>query len=310
MTPITLHQLNCFLKILDAGSFTKAAAEIGIAQPALSLHINKLEHLMQVQLLERSSKGAVATAAGEKLREHAITILRQTEQAVMDVRNQEDDLSGTVSIAMPFAASQLFIVPLLKATKEKYPGINIVIRESMSLKISDIVTGGHADLALLPNGHRIRGLATETLLSEHLFFGGLRDENFSDDAPIPLAEVCKYPLVLPFRPNSSRITLEQAALDNGYSLDVRAEQDTGRMINHLVEAGLGYSVMSWSAFYKKWQEGTFFAKKIIDPELPRQFTVAWPKSKTLTPRILAIKDELRTILHDLHAQAVLVGDFR
>lgn len=310
MTPITLHQLNCFLKILDAGSFSRAAAEIGIAQPALSLHIKKLEHLMQVQLLERSSKGVVATAAGEKLREHAITILRQTEQAVKDARSSEDELNGTVSIALPFAASQFFIVPLIKATREKYPGINIVIRESMSLQIVDIVTGGHADLALLPNGHRIRGLSTETLLHEHLFFGGVRDDTFSDDTPITLAEVCRHSLVLPFRPNPSRVTLEQAALDNGHSLDVRAEQETGRMINYLVEAGLGYSVMSWSAFYRKWQEGTFFVKKIIEPELPRQFTVAWPKSKPLTPRILAIKEELRAILRDLHAQAVLVGDLR
>ncbi|HTI88742.1 MAG TPA: LysR family transcriptional regulator, partial [Alphaproteobacteria bacterium] len=78
---MTLRQLHYFLRILELKSFSKAAANLHIAQPALGLQIRKLEDELGVPLLNRHSRGVTPTEAGLILREHAQTVLRQVERA-------------------------------------------------------------------------------------------------------------------------------------------------------------------------------------------------------------------------------------
>lgn len=308
--PIKFRQLTYFLKVVEVGSISKAAIKIGVAQPALSQNIADLENRFQVKLLTRSSRGVTPTLAGEKLVEHAQTILRQVNQAYLEIRYLNQTPRGEVVVALASASSIFFAAPLIMAVAKEYPDIKVKIIESMSFKTSELISHGHADLALIPNGHLLDGVDAETVMIEYLFFGGRADKNLKGDDPIDLKNVCKYPLIMPIRPHYARNTLEQAAFDNGYGLNIQVDQDSGRIIQCLLDAGLGYSVLPWPAFYANYVKGKFVVKKVINPELPRPLTIAWQKHKTLSDPIIIVRDKLRILVRTLHKKGILRGELK
>src|SRR5260370_14838448 len=99
------RRLKSFLKIVDTGSLTRAAAALNIAQPALSQQLQSLEAHFRQKLLIRSQQGVTPTEAGRVLYRHAQAILKQFEQAEADVKRSSTPLSGHVSVALaPFTA--------------------------------------------------------------------------------------------------------------------------------------------------------------------------------------------------------------
>src|ERR1700744_6781997 len=94
------RQLRYYVKIVEAGSFSRAAALIHIAQPALSLQIAELEDYLGVSLLQRSVRGVRPTAAGELLYREATAVLKYLEQIPGVVRSSGGVAQGVVSIGM------------------------------------------------------------------------------------------------------------------------------------------------------------------------------------------------------------------
>ncbi|MDQ5861185.1 MAG: LysR family transcriptional regulator, partial [Actinomycetota bacterium] len=94
------RKLAYFVKIVDSGSITKAAAALHVAQPALSQQVSALETELKQRLLIRSKQGVQPTAAGHTLYRHAQTILRLVDQARQDVASSGAAPAGRVSIAI------------------------------------------------------------------------------------------------------------------------------------------------------------------------------------------------------------------
>src|SRR6201991_1415928 len=97
------RQLRYFTKVLEAGSFSRAAATIHVAQPALSQQVAELEERLGVTLLVRSARGVRPTAAGEVLHREAREILHQLDQLPGTVRSSSGDAHGIVNIGMTTA---------------------------------------------------------------------------------------------------------------------------------------------------------------------------------------------------------------
>ena len=92
------RQLRYFVKIVDAGSFSRAASVVHVAQPALSQQIAELEERLGVMLLQRSARGVRPTAAGEILYKEASAILHQLDQLPSAIRPSSGEPEGTVSL--------------------------------------------------------------------------------------------------------------------------------------------------------------------------------------------------------------------
>src|SRR3979490_2721718 len=98
---MNLRRLQYFVKIVDIGSLTQAADILHVAQPALSQQIATLEGEVRQQLLVRTKRGVTPTEAGRALYRHAQLILRQCEQARVDMNAAERGLSGAASGGPP-----------------------------------------------------------------------------------------------------------------------------------------------------------------------------------------------------------------
>ena len=129
---MNLRRLKYFVKIVDIGSLTQAAEVLYIAQPALSQQLATLEGEVRQQLLVRTKRGVTPTEAGKVLYRHAQIILRQCEQARVDMDAAGCGLSGQVSVGLaPGTAASALALPLLRAVRARHPGVLLYLIHSL-----------------------------------------------------------------------------------------------------------------------------------------------------------------------------------
>src|SRR5258706_4925834 len=154
---VNLRRLKYFVKIVDIGSLTQAADVLQIAQPALSQQLATLEGEVRQQLLLRTKRGVTPTEAGKVLYRHAQLILRQCEQAQVDMVAAGRGLSGAVSVGLaPGTAAASLALPLLRTIRTRHPGVLLYLNETYGSTLSELVMNGRMDLAVLYGGKTAR----------------------------------------------------------------------------------------------------------------------------------------------------------
>ena len=137
---MNLRRLKYFVKLVDIGSMTQAADVLHVAQPALSQQLATLEAELQQQLLIRTKRGVTPTEAGKVLYGHAQIILRQCEQAQLDINATGQALSGQVSVGLaPGTAASTLSLPLLRRVRERHPGILLYLNENFGTTLSELI---------------------------------------------------------------------------------------------------------------------------------------------------------------------------
>lgn len=245
---LDLRRFRYFLKIVELGSLSRAAAHLNIAQPALSQHVMALEEEFKAQLLLRSPQGVKPTEAGKTLYRHIQSILKLLDQALHDVALSSEALAGTVSIGLPSSTADLLSLPLLQAVRAHYPDLRLQIGSMPSRLLPELVINGRLDLALIFGDRPGKGLSCRGLAVEELFFVGkaVRGRPKGADT-IEFAELARHPLVLPCRPHMIREALEAAVAQAGVSLHVLAELDSIPSLVAAAKRGIAATVVPWSA---------------------------------------------------------------
>ena len=127
-----IKRLNAFVKIVDIGSITRASAILHIAQPALSQQITTLETHFGKALLLRSKRGVVPTESGKVLYRHFQLILKQLDQAELEISSAYEEISGLVCVGLaPLGLGSLLAAQLIETIREEYPGIILYINENV-----------------------------------------------------------------------------------------------------------------------------------------------------------------------------------
>lgn len=159
----TLRQLEFLCAIADQGSFSRAAESCHVTQPTLSAAIKEVEGLLGVQLVERESRGASLTQAGEAAVERARNILSDTADLVSAARQAGAPLSGSFRLgAIPTIAP--FLLPrTLKALRKVHPGLKLYLREDQTERLIDALRARKLDAALIALPWDASGIVTMEL---------------------------------------------------------------------------------------------------------------------------------------------------
>ena len=267
-----LRQLRYFVRIVDLGSLSKAAADLYVAQPALSRQVASLEAELKVPLLVRSVRGVTPTDAGTALYRQAQGILRQLSRIPEEVRSAGGLPAGTVSVGLPFSVSNVLTAPLVAEVRSRLPGVRVFVTEAVSSVLEEQLTGGRLDIGMLyETERRAGGIDERPLLVEELFLVGARKGRAAKE--IALAEAIRLPFILPGRNNATRRILEKAVAKAGGSFEVIAEVDSASTIKGMVAAGLGVTVMSRSALHPEGGQPALSIQRIVRPSLSRALNV-------------------------------------
>ncbi len=253
-----LRQLEYFVRVAELGSFTRAAQQLRIAQPALSRQVRLLEVELRQNLLTRNGRGALPTEAGKLMLEHGRGILHQVERAKEDLGRVRGGLSGRVAVGMPTSVARVLAVPLTREFRNQLPEATIAISEGLSVAMQEALVNGRLDIALLYNAMPASDIELTPLLEEALYLvkpaspesKAQRDVSSAKktkSSSIALADIADLPLVIPTQPNAIRKLVESRLSDLGLRLKIALEIDGVSAILELVADGAGCAVLPQSA---------------------------------------------------------------
>ena len=262
-----LKQLEYFVRVAELGSFTRAAQQLRIAQPALSRQVRLLEVELRQNLLTRNGRGALPTEAGALLLEHGRGILHQVERAKEDLGRARGGLSGRVAIGLPTSVARVLAVPLIREFRKQLPQATLSISEGLSVAMQESLINGRLDIALLYNAMPNADVELMPLLEEALYLvkpALLRKPSVTkspavaakaasstakktNTSKITLPEIAELPLVIPTKPNAIRNLVETRLGDLGLRPNIALEIDGVSAILELVADGAGCAVLPQSA---------------------------------------------------------------
>jgi LysR family tcuABC transcriptional regulator len=240
-----LRQIRYFVRVVELGSMSRAAQELGVVQSALSQQISRLESELSTRLLQRTSKGAVPTEAGLAFFREAQLTLRHAEQAVRAA--QQARLSGTVSVGLAPTTAAVLGGPLLRAMRSRYPDVRLHLVESLSGHITAMLNARQLDLAVLFDTGTARRWSVLPLLKEKLYCIRSRQGLDRTPARVRMAQLKGLPLILPTGSHGLRSTLDQLFARTRYQPQLVAEIDSLPMLMEAVDGGLGATLQPWAA---------------------------------------------------------------
>jgi LysR family transcriptional regulator, nitrogen assimilation regulatory protein len=237
-----LRHLRYFIKIVEAGSFSRAASTIHVAQPALSQQIAELEEQLGLSLLHRSARGVRPTAAGEVLYREASLILRQMEELPGIVRSSSGEIDGSVRLGMSSTLAATLAGPFIDSCKMSLPKVTLKFAVADSEAHKAKIEASTLDLALVFEDELVARFARLPLFKQRLYFVR-RDPLDVKSASISLSEIGKLPLVLPSAPNVTRMLLDRAFAAQGIEPNVAVEADVLSSILSAVQTGIGGTIL-------------------------------------------------------------------
>jgi LysR family nitrogen assimilation transcriptional regulator len=278
---VETRRLKAFICIVDTGNLTRAADLLGIAQPALSQQVAALEDDFGTQLLLRSRQGVSATPAGKSLYRHAQSILRQLEQAHVEIARASQEVAGVVRVGLSPTAAAALSAPLLRVAFERFPNVQLDLADGLPGNLlNEFTSNGRLDIAVLPGSALATGLNLEPLVTERLALVTSTLSALSvTNGPLRLIELKEHPLVLPSIDNPVRQAVEAGFSLIGIVPTVVAEMNSLSSLCATAAAGLGSAIVPFAG--ARVAGPGMQVRLLIEPELRRPLSLAVSKAAPL-----------------------------
>ena len=282
-----LKQIESFVSVAELGSFTRAAAALGIAQPLLSRQVRQLELEFRQTFLLRNGRGVTLTEAGLVLLEHGRGILHQVALAREELGSIRGALAGRVSVGLPPSLSRMITVPLTQAFQRELPLARLSLTEGFSALMFEALRNGRLDLAVLYNPPTSPELETALLHQEALVLISATTRAAEQPAralpaTVSLRDLAALPLIVPSRPNAFRLLIESGMARLGCKPDIVLEIDGLSAILDLVRDGLGYAVLPAYTLSNFARPHPFVTHAIEQPTLISQLNLVWSARRPTT----------------------------
>lgn len=297
-----LRQLRYFLAIVEEGSFSSAAKRLNIAQPALSLHVRRMEEQLGTPLLLRGPQGVRETEAGALLARRARGLLAEWERSAEEVRSLGQEPVGTVRLGLPGTISGLLSLPLILQCRARHPKIKIIVTEAMSGFLREWLLDGRVELALLYADLRDAGVQSRALVTEELV---LLVPPGADVAQAPARLIADLGLILPSGAHGLRMMLDSWLPRQGIKVDPVIEIDSFGSIKQLVENGYGCSILPEHVLRDALATGRLQVARFAPPGLSRGVWMAQSTARPMTRAAGAVSDVLVAVVEQL----VQTGDW-
>ncbi|CAO3429990.1 LysR family transcriptional regulator [Azospirillum endophyticum] len=292
------QQLAYFCKVVEHGSFSRAAAALGFNQSALSRHMRNLEQELGVSLLYRNGRGVVLTENGKRLFARASRIMEELELAKMEAANARTNGVESVVIGLPPTVGRLLVSPLAEELLKTYPQIKLRFVEAFSGSLVEWLDSGRVDLAIVYQSRGGISMNSEQLITERLSIvaSAMAPKLEAQTSTTALQD---YPLILPSHPHGLRHLVDQVAVRQRMSLRVGIEADSFGSILSLVKANLGVTVLPAAAIQEEVERGELQSSLLVGEEVTRTLALATPTNRPLVMGVSGITKILRRVLKQL-----------
>lgn len=282
-----IRALKCFIWTAELGNITRASAELGIVQSALSRKLQNIEQELGAALFVRLPRGIQLTPAGQQFLGRARRILRELESARSEISNQAA-VEGAVTLGLSPTLAPIIAPGCLEQVHRDFPDIRLKVVEGFSSVMLEPLLSGRIDVAVLTNPPRVSGLRLEPAVAEEVVV--VTAPGVRGIQPFyTLDELCRTPLLVT---SGFRIVVDDQLRKLGKQLAPGTEIDSVEAIRRIVARGLGVTVMPVSTYQEDIRAGRLDAFHIADASLHRMLVIAMPPENRTSPAMRKIVEVL------------------
>ncbi|BAU49997.1 LysR family transcriptional regulator [Sulfurifustis variabilis] len=276
----TLRQLEVFEAIARLGSFTRAAEELYLTQPTVSMQIKKLSDAVGLPLFEHVGKKVYLTDAGRALHAFAREIFDHFARFEMTIADMKGLKKGTLKLAVVTTA-KYFAPRLLGPFCQRYPGIDVSLKVSNRERVLERLAENQDDLYILGQPPEELDAVAEPFLENPLVVLAPANHPLVG-RKIPLARLAEEPFLMREPGSGTRKALERLFAAHGLALKVRMELGSNEAIKQAIVGGLGVSVLSRHTLALDAPMGQLAVLDVEGFPIPRHWYVAYPAGKQLS----------------------------
>ena len=283
---MNLRQLELFVAIVEAGSFSRGAEISLLTQSTVSQHIAALESEVDLKLLDRTGRGIILTRAGELFLRHARQILAECAS----LRKAMAEFRGVEHVELTIGASNIpanYLIPnILPDLTSEHPGIMLTMQSGDSREILDSLLSDAVELGIVGSHGTHRGVDYLPLASDLLVLAVSPQHPWSDRREITLEDLATRPMIVRERGSGSDQAVNSALLQANFDparLQVAVRLGSNEAVRQAISKGFGAAILSEISIKQELSRGELVKVTIKDFSVRRQFWLVTRSRRTLSP---------------------------
>ncbi|MGB3651540.1 MAG: LysR substrate-binding domain-containing protein [Rivularia sp. (in: cyanobacteria)] len=279
MNQATLHQLRVFEAAARHGSFTRAAEELFLTQPTISMQIKQLTKSVGIPLFEQVGKRLYLTEAGRELSATCQEIFNTLAQFEMKVADLKGLKQGQLRLAV-ITTAKYFIPRLLGSFCQLYPGIEISLQVTNHEGIVERMTSNQDDLYIMSQIPEHLDINCEAFLENPLVVLAPVNHPLASQKNIPISRLSNEPFIMREPGSGTRRAVQKLFDENDVKVKVKLELGSNEAIKQAIAGGLGISVLSRHTLMPYAEDLT-----VLDVEyfpIKRDWYMVYPNGKQLS----------------------------
>ncbi len=281
---INLHQLKIFHTVAKSGSFSRAAAELKISQPSVSIQVGELERQFGVELFEQAGKSVRVTEAGRILDDYAgriLALIDETRRAIDDVKGLG---RGRLAIGATPTPAAYWLPGLLRRFREAHARVELALRVAGTRRIQEWLLGREVDLGVVGWRVTFPDLETVPIATDELVLVAAPEHRFASMPSVRIPDLAHEPFILRERGSGTRDVVDDALHRAGIHIAPAMELEGGEMVKQAVAANLGVSILSQQAVRADAAAGRLRVIPIEGLRIERDILLVYHRDRRL-PRI-------------------------
>ncbi len=288
---VTLRQLEAFIAVARNLSYTRAAEELNLSQPAVSMQIKQLENQIGQALFEQMGKKIYLTEAGREVRQYARTVIQHIEDMEAGLASLKGLERGTLSISVATTA-HYFAPQLLSIFCERYPGVNVKLDVTNRESLVSQLENNTVDMVIMGRPPEEIEVEAGTFMENPLVLIAPPDHPFTREKSIQLKKLEDEVFLVREKGSGTRKAMEMFFAQHGIHMKTGMEVSSDEAIKRSVQAGLGLGIMSRDAIQNELQLGHLSIPDVLHFPIMRHWYVMHRKGKRLSPVAQAFKSFL------------------
>lgn len=277
----TLHQLKVFMVVVENASITKAAEELHMTQPAVSIQLKNLQHQFDMPLTEVIGRKLYITEFGKELYQIAERILGE----VSSIGYQTDSFKGMLSgrLKLSVASTGKYVMPFyLRDFLKKHPGIDLLMDVTNKTKVVKSLENNEVDFSLVSVLPESVDIEQEILLPNKLYLSGPPDHKGNTRQPLNKSVFDELPLIYRETGSGTRVTMQRYFQKANIVPRVRMELTSNEAVKQAVMAGLGYSILSILSMKNELRQKEIRIIPVKGLPLTEHWRLVWLKKKKMS----------------------------
>ena len=268
---MTLRHMRIFVSVFQKNSITKAAQELHLAQPSVSLAVRELEDYYGIRLFDRIGRHIAPTECGKEFYRYAVHIVSLFNEMEKKMRNW--DTFGTLRIGASITIGTHILPVLIHRYQDQFPDLMIEAKVSKSASVEDEIIHNGIDLGLIETQPSHPDLRAVPFMTDSMCAITAPDHPLASVKSISLAELSRFPFLMREKGSAGRKLLDAAFSLQQMTVSPRWESTSTQALVKAVAEGLGVSVLPYLIVKKDIEEGTV-----------RQIPLNQPRSQKLRPQ--------------------------